>query len=395
MLRASKILQHAISRMLDASRIEFGHEKLSCEEFDLNDVFDELRSEFVAPPALTIRWPQASGIAPLRTDDDKLRTIVRNLVENAFKYTPQGMVTVEARWDERRDEVEIRVADTGIGIPPAEIETIFEAFRQGSNRNLFGKAGVGLGLYIVQRLVQRLGGEIAVESQLDEGSTFTARIPRLLHRGDAVAADGARFGPCGVGAGGTGAQRRARCASGIERAGDRVGVVRRRSLDQRRVTHRPAGRALGDGARLGLHPVLIEGRVALAEIGRLELGVRLRFGLHAAERVLARHLELLSLTLDRRVDGKGGARRHQDRACHYPPLPLPPDHAMSLRSFHLAPDLAAPTHPHSERCATRRGSETRTVEERGAEGSRQIGNGGPNLHPPAMDGIVSAGAGRC
>jgi signal transduction histidine kinase len=187
-LSASKILQHAISRMLDASRIEFGYEKLICEEFDLNDVFDELRSEFVPPPTLTIRWPQAAGVPPLRTDADKLRAIVRNLVENAVKYTPQGTVTVEASWEERRDEVEIRVTDTGIGIPPAEIENIFEAFRQGSNRNLFGKAGVGLGLYIVQRLVQRLGGEIAVVSRLEEGSVFTARVPRLLHGGDAVAA---------------------------------------------------------------------------------------------------------------------------------------------------------------------------------------------------------------
>jgi two-component system sensor histidine kinase EvgS len=81
------------------------------------------------------------------------------------------------------------VSDTGIGIPPAEIENIFEAFRQGSNRNLFGKAGVGLGLYIVQRLVQRLGGEITVDSRLDQGSTFTARLPRLLHHGDAVEAE--------------------------------------------------------------------------------------------------------------------------------------------------------------------------------------------------------------
>jgi signal transduction histidine kinase len=187
--------------MLDASRIEFGYEKLRCEEFDVNDVFDDLRSEFTLPPALTIRWPRASGIPPLRTDPDKLRAIVRNLVENAIKYTPAGLVTVEARWDAQRDEVEICVSDTGIGIPSAEIDGIFEAFRQGSNRHLFGKAGVGLGLYIVQRLVQRLGGEIAVDSRLDHGSTFTARIPRLLHRGDAVAADENGAGDWALGAG--------------------------------------------------------------------------------------------------------------------------------------------------------------------------------------------------
>jgi signal transduction histidine kinase len=187
-LSSSRILQHAISRMLDASRIEFGYEKLRCEEFDINALFDDLRPDFTGGAALTIRWPQASGIPPLRTDADKLRAIVRNLAENAVKYTPQGLVTVEARWDAQRDDVEICVSDTGIGIPDGELEGIFEAFRQGSNRDRFATVGVGLGLYIVQRLVQRLGGEVVVDSRLDRGSTFTVRVPRLLHRGDAVAA---------------------------------------------------------------------------------------------------------------------------------------------------------------------------------------------------------------
>ena len=108
---------------------------------------------------------------PLRTDREKLRTIVRNLVENAIKYTPRGLVTVDARWDRQRDEVEIRVADTGIGIAPAEIETMFEAFRQGSNRDVTARArgGVGLGLYIVQRLASRLGGEVSSRSSSAPG----------------------------------------------------------------------------------------------------------------------------------------------------------------------------------------------------------------------------------
>jgi signal transduction histidine kinase len=197
---SSRILKHAISRMLDASRIEFGYERLSCEEFDLNEIFDDLRAEFDGAATVTLRWPAASGIPPLRTDAEKLRAIVRNLVENAVKYTPHGLVTVEAAWDERRDEVDVRVTDTGIGIPAAEIDGIFEPFRQGSNRYPFTKAGVGLGLYIVQRLVQRLGGEVLAESALARGSTFTARIPRLLHRGDAVAAGSAGAGDWGLAA---------------------------------------------------------------------------------------------------------------------------------------------------------------------------------------------------
>lgn len=185
---ASRILQQAIARMLDASRIDFGHERLRCDEFDLNDVFDELREEVACGPAVSLQWPRADDLPLLRTDEEKVRTIVRNLVENACKYTERGLVCIDARWDRPRDEIEIGVVDTGIGIAPREQEAIFEAFQQGGNRGDVGKGGVGLGLYIVQRLVARLGGEVEVESEVGLGSTFTLRIPRLLHRGDAVAA---------------------------------------------------------------------------------------------------------------------------------------------------------------------------------------------------------------
>ncbi|MGH7785413.1 MAG: sensor histidine kinase [Candidatus Binatia bacterium] len=185
---ASRILQQAIARMLDASRLDFGHERLTCAEFDLNSVLDELCDDVVPGAAVTLHRPRTSGLPPLRTDEEKVRTALRNLLENACKYTDRGLVTVDARWDRHSDDIEIRVSDTGIGIAPHEREAIFEAFRQGANRADLAKSGVGLGLYIVQRLVARLGGEIHVDSALGMGSTFTVRIPRLLHRGDAVAA---------------------------------------------------------------------------------------------------------------------------------------------------------------------------------------------------------------
>jgi signal transduction histidine kinase len=185
---ASGVLQHAIAGMLDASRIDFGHERLSCREFALDDVFGDLRVELVPSPDVSIEWRGAVQMPPLRTDEEKLRTIVRNLVDNACKYTLRGHVRIESRWDRQRDELEVSVADTGIGIASSELETIFEAFRQGANRNDLAVGGVGLGLYIVQRLVTRLGGDIAVESELGTGSRFTVRVPRLLHRGAAVQA---------------------------------------------------------------------------------------------------------------------------------------------------------------------------------------------------------------
>jgi anti-sigma regulatory factor (Ser/Thr protein kinase) len=136
---------------------------------------------------VAVDWPDTSELPTLRTDEEKLRTILRNLLENACKYTARGTISVAARWNRRSDEIEIDVSDTGVGIEPGEIEAIFEAFRQGGNRGERATAGVGLGLYIVQRLTSRLGGEVEVRAAPGRGSTFTVRVPRLLHRGDAVA----------------------------------------------------------------------------------------------------------------------------------------------------------------------------------------------------------------
>lgn len=185
---AGRILQQAIGRMLDASRLDFGHERLSCEEIELDDLFAELRANLPDTPGVAVHWPAVGTVPPLRTDVEKLRTIVRNLLENACKYTERGMISVTGAWHRSSDEIELRVSDTGIGIPPDELDAIFEAFRQGANRGDLARNGVGLGLYIVQRLAGRLGGEVRVESTPGRGSTFIVRIPRLLHRGDAVAA---------------------------------------------------------------------------------------------------------------------------------------------------------------------------------------------------------------
>ncbi|MFN8643767.1 MAG: HAMP domain-containing sensor histidine kinase [Candidatus Binatia bacterium] len=188
-VRASgRILQQAIGRMLDASRIDFGYESLSCDEIDLGDLFAELRASLPDTPHVAVHWPDASALPTLRTDEEKLHTILRNLLENACKYTVRGAIDVSASWNRRRDEIEVAVRDTGVGIEPTEIDAIFEAFRQGGNRGDRATSGVGLGLYIVQRLTGRLGGDVRVESAPGLGSTFTVCVPRLLHRGDAVAA---------------------------------------------------------------------------------------------------------------------------------------------------------------------------------------------------------------
>ena len=127
-----------------------------------------------------VRWEPGDELS-LLTDRRKLRMILKNLVGNALKFTPSGSVTVRYTAEPRRCTFEVE--DTGVGIAPEHLPVIFDMFRQadGSDRRSF--SGVGLGLYIVRRLVNQLGGELGVESAPGRGSTFSVSLPRA--RGEA------------------------------------------------------------------------------------------------------------------------------------------------------------------------------------------------------------------
>jgi signal transduction histidine kinase len=108
-------------------------------------------------------------------DTVKVRSILRNLVVNAVKFTSGGSIVL--RIESTRGRLRFLVRDTGVGIPPEEQESIFEAFRQldGSSTRSYG--GIGLGLAVSRRLARVLGGDVTVESEPGVGSTFTLTIP--------------------------------------------------------------------------------------------------------------------------------------------------------------------------------------------------------------------------
>ena len=178
-LDRSKDLLGLIEGMLEITQLSVEKPKVGIEEFHLADLLNELRLDYDVSlnKKLTLVWDFPSDLPTIKTDREKVRHILQNLINNAIKFTELGQVVITALYFPKTRKVEFKVADTGIGIPKELIPVIFEKFRQGdsSERRLYG--GTGLGLYIVKKLTDFLGGEIEVESEPGRGSTFTVTLP--------------------------------------------------------------------------------------------------------------------------------------------------------------------------------------------------------------------------
>jgi PAS domain S-box-containing protein len=174
-----------INTTLDVNRLEAGRVTIHPSVFTLEQLLEEVRNEFgVRVPAnVMLTWPAHVDLPPLCTDHGKLKAVVRNLVDNALKFTPGGRVTVGVRAVRERERVRLSVQDTGVGIPAHAIPSIFEMFQQVDGVQSASRTGVGLGLYVVRRYVELLGGKITVESEPGVGSTFTVDIPSSLGDG--------------------------------------------------------------------------------------------------------------------------------------------------------------------------------------------------------------------
>jgi signal transduction histidine kinase/CheY-like chemotaxis protein len=175
-------LMALVNDLLDLSKIEAGKTTLRATRFSAREFVASMRGSLKpllpadSPVALVFDEPAADF--EMETDRAKLSQIVRNLTSNALKFTERGEVRVSVRLA-ADDQVAVAVSDTGIGIPAELIDRIFEEFAQVDHPLQENAKGTGLGLPISQRVAQLLDGDIAVDSTVGEGSTFTLVIPRV------------------------------------------------------------------------------------------------------------------------------------------------------------------------------------------------------------------------
>jgi len=178
--RGAEAQKALIEDLLDVSRISSGNLRLQVREIELAGVVREA-IESIEPTAdakqVTVHAELGPDLGVVRADPDRLRQIVWNLLTNAVKFTPQGG-RIEVALRRLKDEVEIKVADTGAGISADFLPAVFDRFRQGDASKARLHGGVGLGLAIAKQLAELHGGTVTAHSQgPNQGATFVVRLP--------------------------------------------------------------------------------------------------------------------------------------------------------------------------------------------------------------------------
>ncbi|MEA3339837.1 MAG: ATP-binding protein [Chloroflexota bacterium] len=169
-----------VENILTLSRLEADEIEMEFTPQDFNALVEPIaaahRPRAVAANLELIFEPD-EALPPMHVEPNQLSQVVTNLVTNAINYTPAGQVRVSTHLDAERGRACLQVQDTGMGIAPEDMPRLFERFYRGWRATNSTVSGTGLGLAIVKEIVDLHGGEIEVESQVDEGSTFKVWLP--------------------------------------------------------------------------------------------------------------------------------------------------------------------------------------------------------------------------
>jgi PAS domain S-box-containing protein len=178
MKRSALLLSELATDTLTLSRLERNEVGLQFGEVDLGTLVRGVTEQFSDRRKVEL---SIAGDAHVTGDEDRLRQVFSNLIDNAIKYSP-GKTPPSVDIVGSEESVTVRVTDRGIGIPSTELSTIFDRFSRASNARALGISGTGFGLFLTKQLVGLHGGTIAVESCEGEGSKFTVTLPRRVVR---------------------------------------------------------------------------------------------------------------------------------------------------------------------------------------------------------------------
>jgi signal transduction histidine kinase len=181
-LQQSINLLTLIDNVLEATRLETGRVMVETYEVDLRKLMEDFTAGYSTLPYedITLEWRLSSDLPTIKTDVDKVKGILRNLLSNAIKFTEHGSVIVSVRYLHADQVFELKVEDTGIGIPGHLQSHIFDLFGQVNSSDTRAHEGVGLGLYIVKKYAELLRGKVEVESEVGKGSTFIITLPVIV-----------------------------------------------------------------------------------------------------------------------------------------------------------------------------------------------------------------------
>lgn len=176
---SGKHLLQLINDILDLSKVDAGKLDLEMEQVELEPIFKGVLATatgLIGDKPIKLKRDIPVKLPLVQGDSLRIRQVILNLLSNSAKFTDEGAITVGAR-DEGNGEVTLWISDTGIGIPPQDMDKIFEEFRQGTSGRRKGRAGSGLGLAISRQLLNLMGGRIWAESTPGKGSTFYFTLP--------------------------------------------------------------------------------------------------------------------------------------------------------------------------------------------------------------------------
>jgi two-component system, cell cycle sensor histidine kinase PleC len=184
--RESERLAGLIGDLLDASRLEAGKFVLKRQRLSLRDTIRSAIYELcnlITEKAILIVDNIPEGLPEIEADENRIKEVMLNLVSNAIKFSSEGgKITVNAQ--ATHNEILVQIIDQGIGIPAEALPNLFQKFYQINGSDTRIRGGLGLGLYITKQIVEAHGGQIRVESKLNQGSTFSFTLPLTVAPGE-------------------------------------------------------------------------------------------------------------------------------------------------------------------------------------------------------------------